>query len=261
MSGYRAISARYGAEREAEIALIYVTEPMDRATRIKDDASRDPVSVMKLNFSEKFMTGIYPYSVLTSVFCPVDKFREERFTPAKLTLSVQEWCGHVMLGLWPSPGGARLKGMSYFASEGDVDTALAAPDGVLYEDALLIQLRELDGPFAGGAAEWSGPLVPRLWSHRQAHAALAVESAKITRKNVSDAIVRFEMSYRDVVKSYDVERGAERRIVAWQSNDGSKARLVKSERLAYWTMNGPGNEAAREKIGLDPGGRILPFDS
>jgi len=40
---------------------------------------------------------------------------------------------------------------------------------------------------------WSGPLVPRLWTHRKAYTALEVESAKITRSIVSDAIVRFEM--------------------------------------------------------------------
>jgi len=64
-----------------------------------------------------------------------------------------------------------------------------------------------------------------------------------------------------VTKTYDVERAGERRIVSWHSSDGSKARLVKSDRLAYREMNGPGNEAAREKIGLEPAGRISPFDA
>src|SRR5438105_1116245 len=72
LAGYRASVPRYGALRNAELVLIYVTEPMDRRTWIKDDAAREPnrVDVLKLNASLEFLTGIYPYSVLTSGLAP-----------------------------------------------------------------------------------------------------------------------------------------------------------------------------------------------
>ncbi len=181
LSGYRARVSRYGALRDAEVVLVFVTEPMDRRTWIKDDhaPAAQRVSVMKLNASLRFQTGVYPYSVLTSVFAPVDRYRDEAFSPVKITLSVQEWCGHVFHGVWPGEGAAVEQIISYFAEEGERRGDLAVPAGALYEDALLIQLRELDGPFARGAA-WRGPLVPALWNVRRAHTPLRAVDATIT---------------------------------------------------------------------------------
>src|SRR5690606_32484396 len=125
----------------------------------------------KLNAALRFQTGIYPYSVMTSVFAPVDAYYEHRFTPAKITMTAQEWCGHVFFGVWPGQDRFASRGMSYFASEGERDETVEAPAGALYEDALPIQLRELDGPFAGGR-DWEGTLVPSIWGARQAHVPL-----------------------------------------------------------------------------------------
>ena len=73
LSGYRARVNRYGEMRDAELVLIYVTEPMDRRTWVKDDdaPAEHLVDVLKLNASLRFQTGVYPYSVLTSVFAPL----------------------------------------------------------------------------------------------------------------------------------------------------------------------------------------------
>src|SRR5688500_6763269 len=53
LTGYAGRVSRYGELREAEVVLIYVTEPHDRRTWIKDDdVGRDHrVSVLKLNES------------------------------------------------------------------------------------------------------------------------------------------------------------------------------------------------------------------
>ena len=103
MSSYGATVQRYGEPREGELVLIYVTEPHDRRRWIKDDDAEAPnrVEVLKLNLSLKFLTGIYPYSVMTSVFSPVDDWGMERFQPAKIGQSFQEWCGHHLHQLWP----------------------------------------------------------------------------------------------------------------------------------------------------------------
>jgi hypothetical protein len=46
--------------------------------------------VLKLNAVRKFQTGIYDYSVLTSTFART----AAGFPVAKLSFSIQEWCGH-----------------------------------------------------------------------------------------------------------------------------------------------------------------------
>jgi hypothetical protein len=157
LAGYEITQPRYGSLRHGELALIYVTEPLDRQTWIKrDDALPERrVDVLKLNANLTFLAGIYPYSVMTSVFSPIDDWGMARFTPVKITLTAQEWCGQVFEGMWPGVGTLERQTISYFADEGERHLREPVPDDTLYEDALLIQLRELDGPFAKGAS-WSG---------------------------------------------------------------------------------------------------------
>lgn len=255
LSGYRARVNRYGEMREAELVLIYVTEPMDRRTWVKDDdaPAEHRVNVLKLNASLKFQTGVYPYSVLTSVFAPVDRYRAEAFSPVKITLSAQEWCGHVFHGVWPGDGRATEQVMSYFAGEGERRGDVPTPAGTLYEDALLIQLRELDGPFAGGG-DWRGSLVPSLWSIRRAHTPTAAVEASIARSRAQldgEPVHRFVLRYGEVTRTIDVEASGAHRVLGWRASDGEEARLLGTARLPYWQLNHNGDEARRALFGLD----------
>ncbi|AKF08790.1 hypothetical protein [Sandaracinus amylolyticus] len=250
LSTYRGTVSRYGEPRPAEQVLVYVTEPLDRDTLIKDDdAPRERrVQVLKLNSMLRFQTGIYPYGVMTSVFAPVDAYYAERFAPAKITMSAQEWCGHVFAGVWPGRDAFFARGLSYFASEGERDELVHVAEGALYEDALLIQLRELDGDFAGGG-DWSGMLVPALWRARRDHTALTPVRATITRSREGDA-TRFTLRAGEYERVFDVEATGDRRILGWTTNQGESMRVVATDRMAYWELNQVGEERARERIGL-----------
>jgi hypothetical protein len=257
ISGYRVTTMRYGEPREGTSALIYVTEPMSRRTWIKDDHARgdDRVEVLKLNHTLNFRTGIYPYSVMTSVFSPVESEGREPFTPAKISLSVQEWCGHVYHQIYPKGDHFHSVIHSYFASEGDRAETVQTEEHPLYEDALLIQLRELDGPFLGGKTSWSGTLVPSLWSTRKAHHPLKPVRARLNRKQTTldgAPVTRFTLERAGVRWTYDVERAPPRRVLAWSSTDGERGTLLKTARLPYWKLNGPGGEAYLEQVGLKP---------
>jgi hypothetical protein len=256
LSGYQVTTSRYGAPREAQVAFIYVTEPMDRRVWIKDDAGDVPagerVNVMKMNNVLKFQTGIYPYSVMTSVFSPVDGTGPERFAPVKITLSAQEWCGSVYQKLIVRPSSFASELRSYFHAEGDRDATVATPAGALYEDALLIQLRELDGSFASGKA-WSGSIVPSLWSSRKAHVPLQPVAATIDRADASRdgvSVTRFTLICGGITKTFDVEKASPRRILGWTTSDGETARILKTARLPYWQLHGPGDEKYLEQLGL-----------
>ena len=273
LSGYAVTTTRYGAPREGRIVLIYVTEPMDRRNWIKDDAGDVPpearVNVMKLNNVLKFQTGIYPYSVMTSVFAPVDAWGPERFAPAKIAMSAQEWCGLVYEKVMPGRESFEREVRSYFHAEGDSDTTVKTPPGTLYEDALLIQLRELDGPFARGK-DWVGSIVPSLWSQRKSHAAPGPLAATIKRENASRdgvPVTRFTLTYGSVVTTYDVEKAAPRRVLGWKTPGGDEARLLKTARLPYWQLNGPGDEKYLEQLwgqvshGFIRGSRMNPWET
>jgi len=256
LSGYTVTTNRYGAPREARVALIYVTEPMDRRNWIKDDAGDVPpaerVNVVKLNHVLKFQTGIYPYSVMTSVFAPVDGADPERFAPSKIVMSAQEWCGQVYQKVMPAAAGFDNELHSYFHADGDGDATVKAPPGALYEDALLIQLRELDGPFAKGK-DWAGTIVPSLWAQRKKHAALTPVAAAIHREDATrdgTPVTRFTLTYGNASTTYDIEKAAPRRVLAWKTKDGDEARILKTTRLPYWQLNSPGDEKYLRELGF-----------
>lgn len=254
LAGYEITQPRYGSLRHGELALIYVTEPLDRQTWIKrDDALPERrVDVLKLNANLTFLAGIYPYSVMTSVFSPIDDWGMARFTPVKITLTAQEWCGQVFEGMWPGVGTLERQTISYFADEGERHLREPVPDDTLYEDALLIQLRELDGPFAKGAS-WSGYLVPSLWRLRRAHTPAVAAPTTITRSEAMRdgfAVTRFVVESTNYRRTIDVERAAPRRILGWQTSDGEQATLRRSTRLPYWERNRPGDESLREQLGF-----------
>ena len=256
LSGYRVTTRRYGAPRDGTLVLIFVTEPMDRRVWIKDDAgdvpAADRVNVMKMNAALKFQTGIYPYSVMTSVFAPVDGAAPERFAPAKIAMTAQEWCGSVYQRLIVRPGSFDGEIRSYFHAEGDRDATVTTPIGTVYEDALLVQLRELDGPFAGGK-DWSGSIVPSLWTARKGHTPPQPVTATVRRENASRdgvPVTRFKVAYAGVTKTIDVEKAAPRRVLGWTTTDGETASILKTARLPYWQLHGPGDEKYLAQLGL-----------
>ena len=108
LSSYELKQSRYGEIHDGEVVLVFVTEPFSLSKQVKLDYPKesglDKVSVMKLNQSRKFNTGIYDYSILSSVFTPIEI--EEYPHALKTTTSMQEWCGHsytCLLYTSPSP--------------------------------------------------------------------------------------------------------------------------------------------------------------
>ena len=266
LSGYRMTLERYGEPREAELALIYVTEPHDRRTWIKDDnvTAPDRIEVLKLNRNAAFLTGSYPYAVMTSVFAPVDRYRAEAFSPVRIVHQAQEWCGAYSHLMWPGRDRFRSLRLSYFAQHGERVREVGVPAGTLYEDALLVQLRELDGPFADGG-DWEGMLVPELWRVRSGHGSADPAPATITReegvREMSGGevpVTRFTLESEGYLRVYEVERAAPRRILGWTTSTGEEAEILATERLAYWELNALGDETVREALGLSSVGIVPP---
>jgi len=259
VAAYRGRVERYGAVHDAEAVLVTVTEPFDRRTLVKDDDAPpgERLEVLKLNLALRFQTGIYPYSVLTSVFSPVAAFEGERFSPAKITLGAQEWCGGVFSALWPDRAAFLERTHSYFASEGDREARTPVPADALYEDALYLQLRELDGPFAGGA-DWQGALVPSLWRARRSHTPLAPEHARIERRHLPDREVFTLRTDGGLERTFEIGHDEGHPILAFRGSDGDDFRLIGRQRLPYWELHDPGEESFRAELGLSSGLEILP---
>ncbi|MCL4821804.1 MAG: hypothetical protein KJ067_21945 [Vicinamibacteria bacterium] len=262
MNGYRLVQPRYGATRTGQAVLVYVTEDFTESTRVKADPGKHPKSdvfpVLKLNAVRQFRTGVYDYSLMTSVFARV----APGFAPAKVSFSSQEWCGHVYHHVTPRAG--RVAGLfhSYFDGEADGRDDLPLPAGGVFEDALPVLLRAWAGELVAKGASREVPLLPSLQRARLEHKPLAWTTATISRAaapaNVTVPAGRFD-AWRYTVReaggretTYDVEAASPYRLLRWTGPGGEVAELLGSDRMAYWQMNGPGGEAARKRFGLQP---------
>ena len=96
ISSFKLTQSRYGEAREGSAVLIYVTEDFIENEQVKaNKKSKQSKTVLKLNRTKNFITGIYPYSIMNSSFT----YLEEKKSLAKITTSIQEWCGQAYLQL------------------------------------------------------------------------------------------------------------------------------------------------------------------
>ncbi|MEL6251278.1 MAG: septum formation inhibitor Maf, partial [Bacteroidota bacterium] len=174
ISSYKLEQARYGEIHEGHAVLVYVTEDFSKIKQVKLDnagsAGADRVPILKLNLTKKFNTGIYPYSIMQSIFTPVEVDKHPH--SLKTTMSSQEWCGHVFAQLNNRKDHYELSSYSYFESEGDVHKQL---EKVLLEDELWNKIRINPAELPIGKVK----LIPSVIHSRLRHRALKTEEANI----------------------------------------------------------------------------------
>lgn len=134
LSSYELEFYRYGEKREGKAMMIFVTEDFLQEAQVKANSkSEHSISVMKLNSTKNFNTGIYPYSIMQSAFLPL----KNQVPLLKLTSSVQEWCGQSYAQLNYKEN-FKIETHSYF--EGKADSSLEIQP-TLSENEIWIQLR------------------------------------------------------------------------------------------------------------------------
>src|SRR5688500_7788895 len=119
VNAYNLMQSRYGESRPGKAVLIFVTEDLSKKLQVKldDPSRRNKINVLKLNFTKKFITGIYPYSLMLSVFTPVNRDKEP--SSLKASMSSQEWCGQVYTQVNLRGNRYAVRSHSYFEQEAD----------------------------------------------------------------------------------------------------------------------------------------------
>ena len=114
ITSYQLRQERYGEIREGKAVNIFVTEDFLPDAQVKANyPDEKSISVLKLNQTKNFNTGIYPYSIMTSVFSPIT----EKGHALKVSNSIQEWCGQVYMQL-NNRSKFEVESHSYFEGEG-----------------------------------------------------------------------------------------------------------------------------------------------
>jgi hypothetical protein len=251
ISRFKLVQARYGRMHSGHAVHVFVTEPMNPVRQVKpDQPGPDSLPVLKLNAQRFFYTGIYPYSVITSVFAPMDV--SARPLPPKITTSVQEWCGHTFMQFNLGDDRYRVRGFSYFESEGDVDETLEA---ALPEDALWTRVRLAPETLPVGTFR----LIPGTVYLRFAHRPVAVVAATGELKNVPGKslegrpLAAYTVKYETGGRRLRIvfERGFPHRIQEWTESDGTRAVRTHTIMTDYWNHNSDADRPLLRKLGLE----------
>ena len=266
LTSYDLTQARYGELHKGEAVLVFVTEDFSRKKQVKLDnpaaTPADKQPVLKLNFNKKFNTGVYPYSIVTSTFTPLD-LSQDAHTP-KVSMSMQEWCGHVFTQLNLQGNRYHVSQKSYFESEGDNETQLPA---TLLEDELWTRIRLNPAALPTGRVQ----LVPGTAFCRMQHVPLRAEAATLSLKAASPqpgspvAAQAYTVAYEGPKQHSLIiffEQAFPHRILGWEESylDGpgtaqprlltTRATRRRSILLDYWRTHNNADAAWRDSLGL-----------
>lgn len=251
ITSYALEQARYGELRKGEAVLIYVTEDFLPGVQVKAERKHpDNISVLKLNSTKTFLTGIYPYSIMESTFYPVG----DNGHALKNSLSVQEWCGHVYSQI-NNRERFEFTSHSYFEGEADRSSTL---DKAILESELWTKLR-ID---PRGLPQGEIQVVPSLEYLRLHHREPRAYRAQGDLSS-RDGTHTYTLSYPELGRTLAIEFATHfpHGITGWWEENlqghGEKARTmtsratkIQSLKAAYWSRQGNGDLHLRDSLGL-----------
>lgn len=254
LTRYALQQARYGEIHQGDAVLIFVTEPFlkDQQVKLEHGESKNAISVLKLNFTRKFFTGVYPYSLMTSVFTPVDLNGQRTL---KVTSTTQEWCGQTYTQL--NLRNNRYHGVlrSYFQDEGDLELDV---DATWLEDDLWTRIRIAPDALPTGEIR----LVPGLQTVRLRHLSLKPETA-IAALQQKDSTSVYTVEYKTFQRRLKIEfeRKFSYAILSWEETGpggfGPNAPTLTTKGVRthtlftdYWNKHTVGDAPLRRQLGL-----------
>ncbi|MEM9261779.1 MAG: hypothetical protein AAGA62_19210, partial [Bacteroidota bacterium] len=237
----------------------FVTEDFLTDKQVKNDRYRNPNSapIIKTNQLRRFTTGIYDYSVMSSVFTPTDvtKFPHTQ----KVTMSAQDWCGQTFAQLNYEGGqNWRSQHRSYFEAEGDEDITTKAD---WLEDELFNRLRMGPEGLPTGEQLVLPPLAFLRLTHKPVEASKAnTQLSDYEGDTFSGENLRvYTLEYKGLDRKLEIvfEAEAPYKIQGWTESYPSFGRtLTTTARLKsrvlepYWQQNSPEYAKGRAELGL-----------
>lgn len=251
ITSYTLEQARYGEMRKGEAVLIYVTEDFLPREQVKAGSkTKETISVLKLNATKNFNTGIYPYSIMQSSFFPLNG--EEH--AIKISASIQEWCGQVYMQLNKRED-FQIISHSYFEGEADEELDI---EKIPLENEIWNRLRIEHEKLPTGDFKMI-PSFEYLRLSHQPFRAYSVTGEYYTTEEFNVYKLTYPKLKRELkiyytrIFPYSIEKWEE----SYPSGFGENAEIlttkaVKKERIKtdYWNKNSNKNLPLREKLDL-----------
>lgn len=256
LNSYDLQQARYGSIHQGHALLIFVTESFSKSKQVKLNTTyrneEDAVDVLKTNFSKRFVTGVYDYSIFQSIFTPVDIVNYNN--TLKVTTSIQDWCGHTFSQLNLQSYKYKIMSRSYFETEGDREYQI---EQALLEDELWNLIRIAPKELPTGEIQ----VIPSLTTAQLRHTTVDVEDAVASleahneEKSWMTYTVDFPLSRRTL--SIHFQKKFPHQIEGWDETyiDSGKELTTKATRkktmlLDYWNKTQLQDKKLRNELGL-----------
>lgn len=251
ITSYELKQARYGEIRDGKAVLVYVTEPFLADKQVKADGhNATNIPVLKLNSTKNYVTGIYPYSIMSSSFYPV----HENQHALKISFSAQEWCGHVYAQI-NNKEDFEITSHSYFENEADQHFEL--PKEILENEVWnKIRINPKNLPLG------SVKMIPSLEYIRLSHKELKAYNAVTSLENQENTTL-YSINYPELERTLTIRfsKTFPFTIAGWTetfysgfgknkkelTSSAEKIRTIKSP---YWSKNGNSNLHLRDSLGL-----------
>jgi len=250
ITSYTLMQERYGEIREGTAVNIFVTEDFLPQEQVKaNNSSEENISVLKLNQTKNFNTGIYPYSIMSSTFSPIPNTGH----PLKVSNGVQEWCGQVYMQL-NNRDNFEIESHSYF--EGEADQKISLPKTWLENELWnLIRINPEELP-TGDVM-----MIPSFEYLRLRHKEIKQHNAFASLKQ-GDSVTIYTLNYPDLQRQlmlffnsrfpYEIEKWEETNAVDPNDTVRLKTTALKLKRIRtdYWTKNRNEFSHFRDSLGL-----------
>lgn len=258
LNSFELSQARYGEVHQGELVMIFVSEDFLVEKQVKKERSTDKkaISVLKMNIDREFTTGIYDYSMMSSVFTPITEHQWQK--PIKVSTSSQEWCGHSWTQLNQISTGYDFKQYSYFESEADQQFELGK---VLIEDGIWNQIRLNPEQIDTGKSK----MLPSTQYIRFSHIDAKPYDMKIIKKDYmlqdmpGENLKSLTLNYPELNRSLEIIYEAAYPHMISGFKDSRKnnqlvttAKRKASIRLDYWNKNGVQDSSYRKSLKLKP---------
>ncbi len=256
ISTYTLQQAQYGAIHPGEAILIFVTEDFRTDIQVKSEDEKNrskSTPVLKLNAIHRFVTGIYDYSMYTSVFTPIDR----KLFPQSLKVSTtsQDWCGQTFTQINYQNNGFNITGRSYFEANVTEDYNT---DKALLEDEIWTCLRLAPERLPTGSVK----IIPSTKAARLLHQKIEPLPATASLDNykgdifAGKSLKRYSVVYENGRTLQIVfEADFPFRIAGWEESYKSRGKMLTTratlkKRLLtdYWAQNSPENRPLRDTL-------------
>jgi hypothetical protein len=238
---YDAQIARYGVPRPCEVLHILVREPFDPKQFVKPEGSPRPdtIAVLKLNQILHVPTGLYVYQQMHSNFWRVDNAQLLKFS-----LTSNDSCGNTYKEARRNGDQLSYEYHTYWDGMAEGKENVALPANSFFYDELPWLVRTID--FSKPDGEFEAQLAGSTINSKKD--TIVFKPAKISFKS-TERTIEVTVEHAGGTDRFTLDRDFPFLLRESIAADGSRLKMKRSLKVAYWNYNKPGD---RERALADP---------